>query len=174
MLRATAAILFGLVTVFWPGLTLAVLIYLLAAFVLAIGLVETISGLMSIRRRTTWWVTVAVGLISLGVGVYLARHPDASLRTFILVVGIWFIGWGVLDLMIAFLSRLSIGNRVVNFIAGLAGVAAGIVVLLQPLSGGLAFAWVLGLYGIIYGIMHLASSIELRNDFDELTASGRR
>jgi uncharacterized membrane protein HdeD (DUF308 family) len=173
VLRATAAILFGIVTVFWPGLTLTALIYLLAAFILAIGLVETIAGIMSINRRNNWWLTLLVGLAAIGVGVYLAGHPDASLRTFILIVGIWFISWGVLDLMVAFMSRLSTGNRVLSFIAGVAGLAAGIVVLLQPVSGGLAFAWVLGLYGIIYGVMNLASAIELRDDFEQLTAPGR-
>ena len=169
MLKATAAIFFGLVTVFWPGITLVVAIYLLSAFVIAVGIIETVHGLMSIKRRNTWWVTLLLGLLVLGVGVYLARHPDASLRTFILIVGISFIGWGLLELAQAVVNRLSTGYRILSFISGILALAAGVIVLLQPISGGLAFVWVLGLFGIVYGILAMAAGIELRNDFEELT-----
>src|ERR1051325_6508271 len=95
VLQGTVAVLFGIVAVFWPGLTLVTLVYLLSAFVIAVGLTETVMGLMSIKRRDTWWMTLLIGLIGLGAGIYLARHPDASFRTFILVVGISFIARGV-------------------------------------------------------------------------------
>ena len=172
ILEGTFAVFFGIVAVFWPGLTLVTLIYLLSAFVIALGLTETIRGVMSINRRNTWWMTLLIGLIGLGAGIYLARHPDASFRTFILVVGISFIARGVVDLVRIFVENwLSTGNRVLNFIAGLAGIAAGIIILLQPVSGSLAFVWVLGLYGIIYGTLAIAVSLDMRNDFEKLTST---
>src|SRR6266404_5708275 len=172
ILEGTFAVFFGIVAVFWPGLTLVTLIYLLSAFVIALGLTETIRGVMSINRRNTWWMTLLIGLIGLGAGIYLARHPDASFRTFILVVGISLIARGVVDLVRIFVENwLSTGNRVLNFIAGLAGIAAGIIILLQPVSGSLAFVWVLGLYGIIYGTLAIAVSLDMRNDFEKLTST---
>jgi|SRR5579862_4324407 len=171
ILEGTIAVFFGIVAVFWPGLTLVTLIYLLAAFVIAIGLTESVHALMSIKRRNTWWMTLLIGLIGLGAGIYLARHPDASFRTFILVVGISFIARGVLDLVRLFVDRwLSVSNKVLSLIAGLAGIAAGIIVLLQPVAGGLAFVWVLGLYGIIYGVLRVASSLDMREEFERLSA----
>lgn len=171
ILQGTFAVFFGIVAVFWPGLTLVTLVYLLAAFVIAVGLTETVHGLMSIKARNTWWMTLLIGLIGLGAGIYLARHPNASFRTFILVVGISFIARGVLDVVRVFLERwLSAGNKALGFIAGLAGIAAGIIILLQPVSGGLAFVWVLGLYGIIYGTLGIAVSLSAREELESLTA----
>lgn len=169
MLKATVAIFFGLVTVFWPGITLVVLIYLLSAFVIVVGIIETIHALMSIKRRNTWWVSLIVGLGVLAVGLYLVHHPSASLSSFILIVGIAFMGWGLLELVQSFVNRLSSGYRVLSLIAGIVSLAVGISVIVQPVSGGLAFVWVLGLFGIIYGIVSLAMGIELRNDYEELS-----
>jgi uncharacterized membrane protein HdeD (DUF308 family) len=174
ILEGVFAIFFGIVAVFWPDLTLVTLVYLLSAFIIALGLTETARGLMSINRRSTWWVTLLIGLIGLGVGLYLARHPHASFRTFILIVGISFIARGLLELVRVFVENwLTVGNRILGFIGGAVGIAAGIIILLQPVNGGLAFVWVLGLYGIIYGIMAITVSLDMRNEFEKLTGALR-
>lgn len=170
VLQGIFAVIFGIIAVFWPGLTLVTLVYLFSAFVIAVGLTEIVLGLMSMRRRDTWWMTLLIGLIGLGVGIYLARHPDASLRTFLLIVGISFIARGVMDAVRVFIDRyLSAGNKALSFISGLAGIVVGIILLLQPISGGLAFVWVLGLYAIVFGTLAIAVSLELRNEFEKLT-----
>jgi uncharacterized membrane protein HdeD (DUF308 family) len=166
--QAILAIIFGIITLFWPQLTLVTLVYLLGAFVIAIGVTEIVHALMSIGRRDTWWMTLLIGLVALSAGVYLARHPSVTFKTFILVVGITFIVRGVIDILRTFLDRALASHRVLSFIAGLAGLAAGIIILLQPISGGLAFVWVIGLYALIYGIAVLVVSMQERNAFNQL------
>ena len=171
VVQSIIAILFGIVAIFWPALTLVTLVYLLSAFVIAVGLTEIVHGLMSIKRRDTWWMTLVIGLISLGAGLYLARHPQVSFATFILVVGITFIVRGIIDVIRGFIEKRPTTHKVLDFIVGLAGVAAGIIILVQPVAGGLAFVWVIGLYALIYGALTLASSIEMRNDYETLKAA---
>jgi uncharacterized membrane protein HdeD (DUF308 family) len=43
-------------------------------------------------------------------------------------------------------------------------IAAGIVLLFQPVSGGIAFVWLLGLYAIIFGILIAVVSLETRQE----------
>jgi uncharacterized membrane protein HdeD (DUF308 family) len=173
VIQAILAILFGVVATFWPHLTLVTLVYLLAAFVIAIGLTEIARGLMSVRARDTWWMTLIIGLLTLGVGIYLARHPSVSFGTFILVVGISFIAWGVIELIRSFLEPITTSSKILNYIAGLSGIAAGIIILLQPVAGGVAFVWVLGLYAFVYGIVALATSVEHHRAYEELRAGLR-
>ncbi len=174
VVQAIVAILFGIVGTFWPGLTLVTLVYLLSAFVVAIGLTEVVRGLMNAGARDTWWMTLIIGIVTFGVGVYLARHPDVSFATFIVVVGVSFIVWGVMDVVRAFIERIATPYKVLTYISGLAGVAAGIITLSQPAAGGLAFVWVLGLYAFIYGIVALAEAIDHYRDYvglkDSLTS----
>lgn len=168
VVQAIVSILFGIVAIFWPRLTLITLVYMLAPFVIAIGLIEVIRSLMTVKYRDTWWMSLIIGFLTLGVGVYLARHPHLSFATFVLVVGITLIGWGVIDIAKAFLDGIFTHHRTFSFISGLAGIIAGIIVLLQPVAGGLAFVWVIGLFSLIYGTMALAMSIDHHKDYQDL------
>jgi uncharacterized membrane protein HdeD (DUF308 family) len=170
-IQGTLAIFFGITAIAWPGLTLLTLVYLFSAFILAMGIIEIVSGLISLGRRSTWWLTLLLGLITLGIGVYLIRHPNVSFNTFILLVGLGLIARGLMDGMRAFVDRTTTTGRVLLALAALAAIVAGIIILFQPVSGGVAFVWVLGLYALIFGSLTLAVSFELRNELMRLVKS---
>ena len=164
MMQSVLAIFFGIVAIFWPGLTLVTLVYLFSAFVLAWGIIEIVHALMSVGRRDTWWLTLLFGLIGLVVGVYLVRHPAVSFATFILLIGLTLIVRGLFDAIGTFLDERSSTHRVLLLVAGAAAVLAGIVLLLQPVAGGVAFVWVLGLYALIFGTISLVVSLDARKE----------
>ncbi len=162
LMQSVLAIFFGIAAIFWPGLTLLVLVYLFSAFVLAWGIIEIVHALMSIGQRDTWWLTLLFGLAGLIVGVYLVRHPDVSFATFILLIGLTFTVRGVLDIVGTFLDRRSTTHRALLLIAGIAAILAGIITLRQPVAGGVAFVWVLGLYALIFGAINFTIALEAR------------
>lgn len=164
LMQSVLAVFFGIAAVFWPGLTLTVLVYLFSAFVLAWGVIEIVHALMSIGRRDTWWLTLIFGLLGLIVGVYLVRHPNVSFATLVLLIGATFIVRGVFDVVGTFLDRRSTTHRILWLIAGLAGLAAGIYILMQPIAGGVAFVWVVGLYALVYGIISFTVALEARRE----------
>jgi uncharacterized membrane protein HdeD (DUF308 family) len=162
MIEAALALFFGISAIFWPGLTLVTLVYLFSAFVLGLGVLHLISGLASIRRRSTWWITSLLGMLWIGLGVYLVRHPDVSFKTFILLIGLFLIARGILDLVRAFIDRAATSTKVLSAVIGLAAVVAGILILVQPAAGGIAFVWILGLYAILLGSLGMTIALELR------------
>lgn len=164
LIQGVLAVFFGIIAVFWPGLTLATLVYLFSSFVLLWGVIEIIHGLMSIKRRSTWWLTLLFGVISLGVGLYLMRHPGLSFAAFIVIISLTLIVRGLLDILGMFLDTRTASHRALMAIVGLAAIIAGIILLLQPVSGGVAFVWVLGLYAIIFGLIVAVISIETREE----------
>jgi uncharacterized membrane protein HdeD (DUF308 family) len=165
IIEAALALFFGISAIFWPGLTLLALVYLFSAFVIGLGIVQLVAGLMSIKRRSSWWVTVLIGVVSLGVGIYLVRNPGVSFITFILLVGLVLIVRGLLDLMRAFTDRSTTSdttNKIFLILVGIAGLVAGVLILLQPAAGGVAFVWILGLYAILIGTLGIVGALELR------------
>lgn len=164
MVQSVLAIFFGIAAIFWPGLTLVTLDYLFSAFVLIWGIIEIVHGLMSISRRDTWWLTLLFGLAGLVIGVYLVRHPDVRFATFILLIAVALIVRGVFDVLGTFLDNRSTTSRILMLIAGVAGIAAGIITLLQPAAGGVAFVWVLGLYALIFGVITFTVALEARRE----------
>jgi uncharacterized membrane protein HdeD (DUF308 family) len=167
-LEGTLALFFGVTAIFWPGLTLLTLVYLFSAFVLATSIVQIVIGLTSLRSSDTWWLPLLTGLVLLGAGVYLVRHPNVSFATFILVIGLTFLARGVLDLVNAFADRQARSQRALRVIAGVAALVAGVIILLQPVAGGVAFVWILGLYAIIFGSLTIAGALGLRYEVERL------
>lgn len=169
MLQGVLAVFFGILAIFWPSLTLVTLVYLFSAYILAWGLVEMVRGLLGISSGGSWWLTLLAGLVGLGVGVYLIRHPHVTFATLILLIGITLIARGIIDFLAALLADFATGGqRVLLFLVGVAAVVAGIVILLQPVSGGVAFVWVLGLYALIYGTLTVVTALELHRELDAL------
>lgn len=163
LLQGVTAIFFGIVAIFWPGLTLVTLVYLFSAFVLAWGIVEVIHGFLSIRRRDTWWLTLLFGLVGLGAGIYLVRHPQVSFTALVVIIGLVLIGRGLLDLIGAVLDKHNASRRTLTLIIGVAALIAGIILLFQPEAGGVAFVWILGLYALVFGAFTTALAIEARD-----------
>ena len=168
LVQGIVALLFGIAAVFWPGLTLKVLVYLFGAFVLAWGVMSVVQGIMSVRTQTTWWLTLIFGIIGVGVGLYLVRHPLVSFSTFIVLIGFTLIFRGVIDIIGAFVDEQTATSKVLWVIAGLAAVLAGIFILNQPVSGGVAFVWVLGLYSLVFGPLMIALSLDLKRELKSL------
>jgi uncharacterized membrane protein HdeD (DUF308 family) len=168
MAQAVFAIFFGIAAIFWPGLTLLTLVYLFSAYILIWGLIEIVHGLMSIGRRGTWWLTLLFGIVGLGVGIYLIRHPRVSLATFILLIGLTLIVRGVLEVVATFLYPSTATQRGLTLLVGVLAVIAGIIILEEPVAGGVAFVWVLGLYSLIFGTLEFVLALEARNIFTAL------
>lgn len=166
--QGAIAIFFGLAALFWPTLTLGVLLFLFSAFLIVIGLAEVINGLVNIGMNKTWWMLVLVGFISLGVGVFLIRNPETTLQTFIIIVGLVLIARGIIDAIRAFTDEYAKQHKVLNILVGIIAIIAGVLVLAQPVAGGIAFVWILGLYALFYGVLSIAISYGIRNMVDNI------
>lgn len=160
--RGVLAIIFGIAAVFWPGITLLTLIYLFSAYILVSGIVNIIGGITGASKRSSWFLGLLVGLLELGVGVYLLRHPGVTFTTLILLIGFMLIIRGILEGVAAFTDSLTATNRTLMILASIIAIGAGIVLLFQPASAGVAFVWILGLYSLIVGPMMVALSLDLK------------
>lgn len=169
--EGVVAILFGIAAVFWPALTLVTLLYLFAAFILISGLVNLITGIFHAGHGVgAWFLKLILSVVEIGIGVYLLRHPHVSFAVFILLIGFGLIIRGVFEIVGAFIESLGPGSRILALIVGALAVLAGIVVLFQPASGGVAFVWVLGIYALIAGPVIVAMALDRHHAMHELTS----
>ncbi len=159
--RGVALLLFGLVAVFWPGLTLVTFVYIFSAFILVSGLVGAITSLVSIGKKG-WVVSLLLSLLELGVGLYLVRHPLASFATIILLLGLSFLVRGVFEVVSSLFGEGPATSKTLTIISGLLGVVVGIFVLNQPAASGVAFVWLVGLYSLITGPVVIALSLDAK------------
>lgn len=172
--RGILAILFGIACVFWPGLTLVTFIYLFGIYILVSGLVSIFQGVMSIGHHKAWILTLLLGVLQLGVGVYLLRNPTVSFAILILLVSFSLIVLGIFEIVAALSdSKNSATGKTLLIVTGLLAILAGIVMLFQPAASGVAFVWIIGLFALISGPLWIALSLDLKH-FDDGTGKGAK
>lgn len=165
-LRGIVAILFGIAAVFWPGITLVTLVYLFSAFLLASGLVTLIMGLIDASRERnsilSLVLTVVLGIVEIGVGVYLLRHIGVAFTTLILLIGFVLIFRGLVEIFDGlFEGDRSNTYQTASVLIGVLSVVAGVILLFQPASAGVAFVWILGLYALLTGPLLVALALDI-------------
>ena len=167
-LRGIVAILFGIAAVFWPGITLVTLVYLFSAYVLASGLVTLVTGLADAKQKKNSVLSqvlpIIVGIVEIGLGVYLLRHTDVAFSTLILLISFVLILRGLIEVFGGlFEDETSYMYRTGSVMLGVLAVIAGIVLLFQPESAGVAFVWILGLYALISGPLLVALALDIND-----------
>lgn len=161
LLQGIAAIVFGILAVFWPGLTAKALAYLFAAFLLADGVIALVWGLLRRNRPRRAALVIAMGLLELAAGLFLVRSPGIGFAAFILILGFMLLARGAFSFAHAFAGSGQPTLRTMHALLGVLGAIVGIFVLAQPAAGGLAFVWLLGLYALIAGPVLIALSADL-------------
>jgi len=168
-LRGIVAMLFGIAAVFWPGITLVTLVYLFSAFILASGLVTLIMGLVDASRERnsvlSLVLTVILGVVEIGVGVYLIRHIGVAFATLILLIGFVLVLRGLIEVFTGlFEDNTSSMYRTANVFVGALAVIAGVILLFQPETSGVAFVWILGLYALLSGPLMIALALDINKN----------
>ena len=171
LIRGIVLLFMGLLAVAWPGITLIVLSYLFVAYVITAGIVNTIFGIMSVGKRRGWFLNVILGIAEIVISIYVLQSPAITLAVFIGVVGITFMAQGVLQIIIAFADK-DMGSRLLDTIGGILALVAGFFILRYPISGGLAFTWVFGAYGIFGGSLLIAIALGARVFLEDAVKMG--
>jgi uncharacterized membrane protein HdeD (DUF308 family) len=163
VLQGLMTLALGVVALFWPGLTLVTLLYVVSAYAIIVGATDIVFSISSIKVNKSWWLMALGGVVLIGVAAFLLRNLDVALSTFAILVGLVFVVRGTLEVIASALGE-SLGNRVLIFAMGALSVVAGVVVWLYPLSGSLSFVWVLGLFAVIRGAVDIANASSLYHD----------
>lgn len=167
-IQGIAAILFGIACVFWPGITLVTFVYLFGIWLLLGGVLSMLHGLMSIGRRKAWFLTLLLGLLELGLGVFLLRNPTIAFGLLILLVGFMLVFFAIFEIVGALAdSNATAVTKMLSIISGVAAGLAGIFMFFQPVTSGVAFVWIIGLFTLIAGPIWIALSLDVKRLADE-------
>ena len=147
ILRGLAAIGFGLLAFFVPGLSLAFMLGCLAAWMALDGVGTLYQAVKGPPERNGAWFCLD-GIVSLVAAAALLLAPGLSALALVLVAGIWAIVIGAIRLVLAF--------RLGSVLLGLAGAVAvflGAWLVSAPGPGLLALVWAVGLQAVVAGAM---------------------
>jgi uncharacterized membrane protein HdeD (DUF308 family) len=97
-LRGLFAIVFGILAIVWPSLTLLVLITLFGAYALADGIFAVIAGIASYGRNERWWAMLLEGIAGIILGVLTFLWPGTTALVLVYFIAAWAMITGVFEI----------------------------------------------------------------------------
>src|SRR5215475_5110046 len=118
VLRGVFAVLFGLGTFLWPGVTLAVLVLLYGGYLFVDGIMAILWALARRPEGSFSWEVFLAGLASLAAGVVTLLWPGVTAIALLYLIAIWAIIRGVFEILAAFHLRRELSNEWLLALAG--------------------------------------------------------
>jgi uncharacterized membrane protein HdeD (DUF308 family) len=162
-LRGLVAVLFGVLAFIWPGITLISLVWLFGAFALVNGILSLVLAAKAPKGYPKLGSLILGGLLGILAGLLTFVMPGITALGLLILIAAWALVTGVLEIMAAIRLRKVITNEWLLILAGIASVAFGIILLIQPAVGALALVWWIGAWALIFGVLLLVLAFRMRN-----------
>jgi uncharacterized membrane protein HdeD (DUF308 family) len=161
LLRGIAAVIFGVLTFIWPGVTLLTLVLLYGAFALVDGALAIWAAIVGGEPAPRWWLLI-IGLVGIAAGLLTLLMPGITALVLLVFIAFWAIVIGVMQIVGAIRLRKEIDNEWLLIAGGVLSVLFGAILILFPGAGALGLIFVIGAYAVIYGIIEIALALRLR------------
>lgn len=162
VLRGVLGILFGLAAFFLPGVTIASLVLLFAAYAAVDGVFAIVAGVRAAARQERWGWLIFEGVVNLGAAAAAFFYPILTVLAFVMFSAAWAVVSGIALLIATF--RLPVAHG--RWLMGLGAVVSilwGVLLFLAPLPGLLVMTWWLGGYALVFGVMLILLGLRLRS-----------
>lgn len=163
VVRGIFAVIFGLVALFWPGITLAALVLLFGVYALMDGIFAIAAAITGASPQTRWWMLVLEGLAGIVAAAITFMWPGITAIALLYLIAAWFIVTGVLEIAAAVRLRKEIRGEWLMALDGIVSVLFGAYIAIFPGLGALAVVWLIGLFAIFTGVLMLGVGWRLRS-----------
>src|SRR5215469_12630563 len=160
ILLGILAVIIGIIAFAWPGVTVYALVILFAVYAFIDAGLEAMRAFSS-RTAGPVFGHLLLGLISLAAGVVAIVWPAPTALVLVLVIGIWAVIGGIVEIVNGFGSGETAGTRALFILTGLVSVAFGVLLFARPDVGAVTLALLFGLFSIFYGVSRITLGVQL-------------
>lgn len=162
LLRGILAVLFGVVALVWPGITVWALVVVFAAYAIIDGIVLVVQSIRDKPEGWGWWL--AMGVVSVLAGLVALFWPGITALALLYVIAFYAILFGITGIVggVRF-RKVPESGWVWSVLAGVLAVLFGIVLLIFPGEGILSLIVLLGIYAILFGVLLVILAFQARS-----------
>jgi uncharacterized membrane protein HdeD (DUF308 family) len=160
LIRGLLAILFGVLVLVYPGPSAAAILLLFGAWVF-------VDGIFALGHAfgggSNAWLFAVEGIFGIAIGVMAFARPAVTAMALYATVATWAIIIGILRIVNGLRLRGLVQGTGWLIAAGLCAIGFGVLLFALPRAGALALLWMIGLLGIVFGILLVALSGQVRS-----------
>lgn len=162
-LRGAVAVLFGLLTLFNPAISLAVLVLLFGVFALVDGLFASVAAVANRHDQPRWVELLISGIIGIAIGIVTLFWPGVTAFALLYLIAAWALVTGIGEVAAAIRLRKVIRGEWLLALAGVLSIIFGLLLFIFPVAGALAVAMWIGFYALVLGITLIVLAFRLRS-----------
>lgn len=162
LLRGLTAIVAGAIAIAHPGLTAYILAVLIGINALIDGLMCVFVGIRGGTDSKPWWEMIGLGALGVVFGIVALAQPGIVLATLIVLIGIWSIARGAMEIAVAVKLRKVLDDEWILGLSGALSIAFGALLLFKPIEGIFLLGVLIGVFLLAGGLFLAALALRLR------------
>jgi len=170
VVRGALGILFGILVFAYPSAAVAAFVYLFGAYMLVDGIVA-LGFAFDVNRGRGW--LILSGIAGIAAGILTFMNPSATAVALVYIAAAWAIVTGIFEAIAAFEWRNVLPDTWMLGLGGVLSVILGVLLFSLPSAGLIAWAWLVGIYAIVYGVLYIVTGFRLKSLQPSQTAATR-
>ncbi len=154
------AVLFGLIAIIWPDITVLALVFLWGAYAIVDGITAGWVGFQS--GTSNRWLWILTGISGVLAGVISFAWPGVTAMVLLIFIAVWSIMVGVFQIVSAWQLRKEVEGEWLLALSGALFVLLGAFLLIRPGQGIAALTIALGIWALIWGVTLVALGLKAR------------
>lgn len=152
IIRSLLAGVFGFLLLFNGMAGIENIIAEISVFLLLMGVVDSVSALYNSTKKRGWINSVIDAVVDVVAAVALLFFAKSDLATSVIVLSVYTVVSGVIDIFHGFVSTVDPTDRFIRILAGVCGCVIGIVILNAGNFEITTFVRFFGAYMLIVGV----------------------
>ena len=166
LLRAVVAIVLGVIMVSFPGSSLVVIVKILAAFLIASGLVSLVFGIVN-RQNGGLALMITNTLVDIILGILIFMFPAEVASIVMFLLGLLIMFFGIFQIVVLMSANRVLPVGIWTFLLPVLCAAGGAMVMFHPFGLGSVITLVAGIALLVYGVSELMATWKMRKAMKE-------
>jgi uncharacterized membrane protein HdeD (DUF308 family) len=162
LVRGILAILFGVLALLKPGVTMEALLLYLGAWFLVDGVFKVFGAFSSSTPKDDKWLLGLTGLLGVLLGILTFTSPLATGLAILMFIAAWAIVTGGFEIYTALKLRHEIEGEWVLILIGAISILFGVYCVYAPLVSGVGITMALGLFALVIGVVNIVFAFKLK------------
>ena len=161
--RGILAVIFGCLVLFSGLVNIENIIMMISVMLLLMDIIDAIGALYCSTKKHGWINSVIDALVDVVAAVLLLFFAKNNLVSSLIVISVYTIVSGLIDIFHGFLSTVDPTDRFIRIVAGVAGCVIGIVIINAGNFEIMTFARFFGVYMLVVGVTSLIYGVHNRS-----------
>jgi uncharacterized membrane protein HdeD (DUF308 family) len=157
-LQGLASVIFGVLLLAWPEISVYSLTIVFGIFTLANG-ITAFAAAFSSQNKDERASLVLSGLLGTAVGIMVLAWPSISALALLYVIGSYAVLLGILAIVASMRLPLDGRDTALTILSGLVSIVFGIVIFAKPGAGALAVLALIAAFALVVGVTQLVVAI---------------